>query len=121
MSESASLERSCECGPGDSHLTSREVEVLLRAAAGLRNGQIAQALGLSARTVEQHLAMMLRRARARNRAELIARCYAAGILQPDSWPPTWSHTVCLALSTGHLAASLKARRAAGRPTPGGRA
>jgi DNA-binding CsgD family transcriptional regulator len=114
MSESASLARSCECGPGDSHLTSREVEVLLLAAAGLRNGQIAQALGLSARTVEQHLAMMLRRARAWNRAEMIARCYAAGILQPDSWSPTWSHSVCLALSTGQVAASLKARRAAGR-------
>ncbi len=55
---------------------------------GLRNNQIAAHLGIARRTVDDHLSVMLRRAQARNRGELIARGYAAEILV--GWPPHWS-------------------------------
>ena len=38
---------------------------------------------------------MLRRTQARNRAELVARAYAAGILTPRAWPPRQSGRRCL--------------------------
>ena len=75
-------------GQGGGHLTAREVEVLRLAALGLPSHQIAAHLGISRRTVDDHLSVMRRRARARNRGELIARGYAAEILV--GWPPRWS-------------------------------
>jgi hypothetical protein len=44
--------------------------------------------------VEDHLAIMRKNAGARDSAELVARCYAAGILLP-AWPPQWSGKSCL--------------------------
>jgi DNA-binding NarL/FixJ family response regulator len=85
--------RQCRCGNG--HLTGREIQVLLLAAAGLRNSQIAGELMVSIRTIEQHFITMTRRASARNRVELVARCYASGILRQDAWPPAWSGSHCL--------------------------
>lgn len=83
------------CRSADSHLTDREVEVLLLAAAGLRNAQIARSLGISVRTVDWHLMSMLRRIGAESRAGLISRCWAAGMFVPGAWPPTWSSKRCL--------------------------
>jgi DNA-binding NarL/FixJ family response regulator len=65
------------------------------AAAGMTNKRIGRALGISARTVDLHVETMLRRTGATCRAELIARCYAAGILAVMSWPPAWSGSRCL--------------------------
>ena len=78
--------------PGSNHLTEREIEVLVLVASGQHNKQIAQVLGISTRTVDHHLRAMLLRAGASSRAELIARCYVAGILAGDRWPPAWSGT-----------------------------
>ncbi len=104
------------CQPGTDHLTDREVEVLLLVAAGRRNKQIAEQLGISTRTVDHHLRAMLRRAGALSRAELVARCYAAGIMIPQAWPPAWSGRRCL--STGGRAPDRRSvsvpRRAPGR-------
>jgi DNA-binding CsgD family transcriptional regulator len=81
------------------HLTDREIEVLLLVAAGMRNGLIAEQLGISVRTVDQHITVMRHRASAGNRGELIARCYAAGILRPGVWPPTWTGSRCLGIAS----------------------
>lgn len=74
---------------------------MLLVAAGLSNEYVARMLFISARTVDRHLATMLRRADAANRAELVARCYAAGILRHSVWPPTWSGTRCLAITAAN--------------------
>jgi|CZKT01.1.fsa_nt_gi DNA-binding CsgD family transcriptional regulator len=87
--------RPCRCQSGADHLTDREIEVLVLVAAGRHNKQIAQELGISTRTVDHHLRTMLRRARAETRSELVARCYAAGILMAGTWPPGWSGGRCL--------------------------
>jgi DNA invertase Pin-like site-specific DNA recombinase len=80
------------CGAG--HLTTREIEVLRLAAAGLSSRVIARQLRISPRTVDDHLRVMRQRAGAADRAELIARAYAAEILLPG-WPPRWSGKHCL--------------------------
>jgi DNA-binding NarL/FixJ family response regulator len=82
------------CGCGAAHLTAREVQVLLLVAAGFGGHAIGHELGISSRTVEDHLAVMRRRTGARDSAELVARCYAAEILLP-AWPPQWSGKSCL--------------------------
>jgi DNA-binding CsgD family transcriptional regulator len=71
-----------------------------KAAAGMHRELIAGELGISARTVDQHFATMFQRARAESRVELIAKCFAAGVLLPGSsaaeWQPVWSGKRCLA-------------------------
>jgi DNA-binding CsgD family transcriptional regulator len=89
MTKSA-LARGCD----EVHLTMREIEVLRLAAAGLVDRRIACVLHISLRTVEFHLARMMERTGAKNRTELVARGYAAGILVPSEWPPTWSGSRC---------------------------
>lgn len=79
------LARGCD----EVHLTMREIEVLRLAAAGLADRRIAGVLRISLRTVESHLARMMEWTGAKNRTELVARGYAAGILVPSEWPPAW--------------------------------
>jgi FixJ family two-component response regulator len=55
------------------HLSGREGEVLERIALGESNKQIAEALGLSSRTVEGHRANILRKAGVRSTTELLRR------------------------------------------------
>jgi DNA invertase Pin-like site-specific DNA recombinase len=86
------------CGCGGAHLTIRDVEILLLLAAGLASKQIALQLGISRRTVEDHVSAMRQRAAAQGIAGLITRCYAAEILIP-AWPPQWSGSYCL--QSGH--------------------
>ena len=83
----------CCCHAG--HLTERELDVLCEAAAGAATGEIAKALGISSHTVAGHLRKMMRRTKARSRAELVARAYATGILLPRTWPPVRSGRRCL--------------------------
>ena len=79
------------------HLTDREIDVLCQLAAGLTNDEAASAMSVSGHTVAGHLRTMLARASARNRAELVARAYAAGVLAAHSWPPRWSGRRCLTM------------------------
>jgi DNA-binding CsgD family transcriptional regulator len=53
-------------------LTSREAEVLDLVGAGLSNAQIAALLGLSGRTVENHVSAILRKLGVRTRGEAVA-------------------------------------------------
>jgi len=68
-------------------LTPRETAILCLVAGGHTNSQAARVLHISHHTVAQHIADMLHRAEAKNRSELIARAYCAGILAPGAWPP----------------------------------
>jgi DNA-binding CsgD family transcriptional regulator len=83
-----------KCGCEAAHLTLREIQVLLLVAIGLGSSPIGQRLGISRRTVEDHLAVMRKRAGAHDSAELVARSYAAEVLLPG-WPPRWSGSRCL--------------------------
>lgn len=93
----SAAERSGGCS--SPHLTRREVEVLLLIARGFTSKIVAMEMGISRRTVEDHLRAMRGRAGAQNSSELITRGFAAGIIVP-SWPPQWSGTSCLGLDDG---------------------
>jgi DNA-binding CsgD family transcriptional regulator len=81
------------CGP---HLTAREVDVLLRTAAGLSARQIAANLHISPRTVEFHIGAILKRINAENAVQAVSWCYAVGVLVTEKWPPQWSGQLCVA-------------------------
>jgi DNA-binding CsgD family transcriptional regulator len=83
----------CSCdGP---HLTVREVEVLLRTAAGMSARETAENLHISRRTVEYHVGAILKRVNADNTVQAVSWCYAVGVLLPRSWPPRWSGQLCI--------------------------
>jgi DNA-binding CsgD family transcriptional regulator len=77
------------------HFTERELDVLCQVAAGAANDEVATSMNISGHTVAGYLRTMLRRSQARNRAELVARAYATGILIPNTWPPLRSGRRCL--------------------------
>ncbi len=79
------------------HLTRRQVEVLRYVAMGLSNTEVAARLQVSARTVDHHVAVMLRMCAVRSRTELVGLCYAAGVLVPGRWPPEGSGRLCIRL------------------------
>jgi DNA-binding CsgD family transcriptional regulator len=87
------------CCCGSEHLTHREIEVLVLLAADATTNQIATKLGISARTVEGHIASMMRRSRASSRAGMLARAYDAAILIP--LPARWSGRRCLPWASEH--------------------
>ncbi len=73
---------------GDSHgrqaarssLTARQVEVLELVGQGLRNREIAGALGIAVRTVEVHIEQILLKLAATNRTEAVANAIKSGLL-----------------------------------------
>jgi DNA-binding CsgD family transcriptional regulator len=77
------------------HFTEREIDVLCQIAAGASNDEVAASMNISGHTVAGHLRLMLSRSQARNRTELVARSYAAGILLTHTWPPARSGRRCL--------------------------
>lgn len=69
-----------------SPLTLRQLEVLQCAVSGLSGKQIARALGISVRTVHEHLARMRQRLGAQTDRELIARAVASGLVTSHVGP-----------------------------------
>ena len=62
-------------------LTSRELEVLRLIAGGLRNADVAERLVLSRRTVDHHVAAILRKLKAKTRGAAAAQAAKLGLLQ----------------------------------------
>jgi DNA-binding CsgD family transcriptional regulator len=62
-------------------LTTRELEVLALLADGLRNAAIAERLFVSPRTVDHHVAAILRKLGAQSRGEAVAEAGRLGLLQ----------------------------------------
>lgn len=67
-------------GVGQAELTPREREVLELVAGGSTNAEIAERLGVSARTVQKHLQHLLRKLDAGDRAELVSQAYRRELL-----------------------------------------
>lgn len=66
------------------HLTVRELEVLMLVAEGLSAKAIAKHIEIAPRTVERHIDNARLKMRARNRAHLVTRAVACGLLDtPD--------------------------------------
>ncbi|MDQ0278504.1 DNA-binding NarL/FixJ family response regulator [Arthrobacter silviterrae] len=73
---------------GSWRLTEREGEVLRGVASGLSNAEIARMLFLSETTVKTHVAHVLAKVGARDRVQLVVRCYESGFVRPDQ--PDWA-------------------------------
>jgi DNA-binding NarL/FixJ family response regulator len=95
LDEVIPADQPAQCCCHAEHFTEREVEVLCQVAAGAANEEVASSLNISGHTVAGYMRVMLHRSQARNRAELVARAYAAGILIPHAWPPRRSGRRCL--------------------------
>ena len=95
MASKAAQNTADACACGGKHLTDREIDILVRSAAGMNACQIAASLQISRRTVEYHIAAILHRTAAKNTVEAVARCYVIGVLRPEEWPPQWSGQLCL--------------------------
>ena len=61
-------------------LTERELDVLRLVVAGMRNKEIAAALGISENTAKFHLRNILDKLHAQNRAEVVARAMREGLV-----------------------------------------
>ncbi|TYP88124.1 response regulator [Blastococcus xanthinilyticus] len=72
--------------PADSgllqHLTDREGEVLVAVARGMSNEEIGRALHMSPATARTHVGRVLTKLAARDRAQLVAMAWQAGLLPP---------------------------------------
>jgi two-component system response regulator NreC len=66
--------------PGGLPITRREVDILRLIARGNTNRQIAEALGLSIRTVESHRGNLMGKLGAKSRVELVAYAQEQGLL-----------------------------------------
>jgi DNA-binding CsgD family transcriptional regulator len=77
-----------------------EVAVLLLICVGLTDETVAAASHISPHTVRHHVASAMRRAGARSRTELVAKCFAAGVLSAASWPPVAGVRQCLCVLAG---------------------
>ena len=64
-------------------LTARQQEVLALMAQGLRNGEIAERLVVSQKTVDHHVSAILRKLEVRTRGEATARAGELGLLAQD--------------------------------------
>lgn len=67
-------------------LSPLEARILEGVATGASTVQMAAKLYLSRQGVEYHVGSMLRKMKAPNRAALVARAYAAGMLTVGTWP-----------------------------------
>lgn len=63
-------------------LTPRETEVLVLVAQGLSNAEVEQRLFIGHATMKSHMAALLRKTGARDRAQLVVRAHEAGLVGP---------------------------------------
>jgi DNA-binding CsgD family transcriptional regulator len=68
-----------------SQLSPRQIECLRLAAAGKTSAEIAAALGISSRTVDQYVGEACERLNVRNRIQAVAKALTLGLL-PDAPP-----------------------------------
>jgi len=68
-----------------SQLSPRQLECLRLAAAGKTSSEIASALGISSRTVDQYVGEACERLNVRNRIQAVAKALSLGLL-PDTPP-----------------------------------
>jgi DNA-binding CsgD family transcriptional regulator len=64
-----------------------DARILEGVAMGMSTVNLAAKLYLSRQGVEYHVGKMLRRFKVANRAALVSRAYAIGILGAGTWPP----------------------------------
>lgn len=67
---------------GIDQLTDREREILTLVARGLNNDQIGERLFISPATVKTHLARIMAKLDAHDRAQLVVRAYESGLVKP---------------------------------------
>ncbi|MGA8728346.1 MAG: response regulator transcription factor [Terracidiphilus sp.] len=82
IAEFAARTRSIRPVPGIDDLTQREREVVALAADGLSNEEIAGKLYLSQSTAKTHALRAMAKLGARDRAQLVAIAYQAGLVRP---------------------------------------
>lgn len=82
------------------HLSERQVQVVIQVALGQADREIARSLQLSAHTVRHHLTSAMQNTGAHSRAQLVALCYATGIIESGIWPPAAGNARCLRLERG---------------------
>lgn len=70
-----------------------EAEILQGIARGASSTDLANELYLSRQGVDYHVLRLQRKFEAKNRPELISRAYAAGVLDPQNWPPKFCRPV----------------------------
>lgn len=68
----------------DSPLSPRQIDCLRLAAMGRTSVEIAVALGISARTVDQYVGEACQRLGVRNRVQAVVEATARGLLQPPT-------------------------------------
>lgn len=69
---------------GIDQLTDREREILTLVARGLNNDQIGERLFISPATVKTHLARIMAKLDAHDRAQLVVRAYESGLVKPGA-------------------------------------
>ena len=70
--------------PALAQLTDREREVLALVGRGLSNAEVATRLVISHATAKTHVARILAKLQARDRAQLVVLAYESGLVQPGS-------------------------------------
>jgi DNA-binding NarL/FixJ family response regulator len=72
-----------EAAAAFAELSAREIEVLLLVAQGASNAAIAATLGVSARTVQSHVAAAMRKSRSQSRTHMAVRALRGGVAPLD--------------------------------------
>ncbi|TVS19034.1 MAG: DNA-binding response regulator [Gammaproteobacteria bacterium] len=74
------IDRAIRAGQDAAGLTTREIEVLHGIARGLSNPLIAEALGVSPKTVDSHRTTLMRKMGVHSTATLLVRALRAGLI-----------------------------------------
>jgi NarL family two-component system response regulator LiaR len=79
---SADIAEKMNGAPGEpqNHFTARELEILVQVAQGLTNQDIARNLCLSVKTVDTHVANLLKKSGQKKRTQLLNYAYEHGLI-----------------------------------------